>query len=86
MAAGGPGDHPLSDIIRWNLPTYGEAADRLILKIAALCSSRELEEWWQRQIGWQPNLQSVAEKSERRHQELLRRAQQNGWEMATDDV
>jgi hypothetical protein len=49
----------------WNLPTYGEETDARIRKIAALCSRRELLEWWDREIGWQVSSTVASEKSER---------------------
>jgi hypothetical protein len=52
MAAGGPQDHPLTDILFYKIEVYGTEADELIRKIAALCSRRELLDWWDREISW----------------------------------
>jgi hypothetical protein len=52
MPNGKPGDHPLSDIFLHKIEVYGPEADELMRKIGALCSHRELEEWWEREIGW----------------------------------
>ena len=54
MAAGGPNDHPLSDIIIYKIPTYGEEIDVIINKLSSLLSERELLEWWEQDIGWDP--------------------------------
>lgn len=50
MANGKPGDHPLTDSLIHNLTVYGQEGDDLIRNIAELCSRRELDEWWQREI------------------------------------
>jgi hypothetical protein len=81
MPNGKPGDHPLTDILVHKLNVYGREADDLIRRIAELCSRRELEEWWNREIGWSPDRDSVISKVRRRHNELLRRAKQGGWEI-----
>jgi hypothetical protein len=52
MANGKPEDHPLTDILAYKIEVYGQEADDLIRKIGSLCSQRELDEWWQREIGW----------------------------------
>jgi hypothetical protein len=52
MGNGKPGDHPLTDILVHNLDVYGGGPDELIRKIADLCSRRELDEWWNRELGW----------------------------------
>jgi hypothetical protein len=80
MPNGRPGDHPLTDILVHKLNVYGREADHLICRIAELCSRRELEEWWNREIGWSPDRDSIISKVRRRHNELLRRAKQGGWE------
>ncbi len=51
MPAGGPGDHPLTDVINFNLEVYGNEADEILKKIDPLMSPRELHEWWQKEIG-----------------------------------
>jgi hypothetical protein len=81
MPDGKPGDHPLTDILVHKLNVYGREADDLIRRIAELCSRRELEEWWNREIGWSPDRDSIISKVRRRHNELLRRAKQGGWEI-----
>ena len=34
MTSGGPGDHPLSDVIHYGLEVYGEEADKLLSRTA----------------------------------------------------
>lgn len=49
MAAGGPGDHPLSDITHYRLRVYGEPVDGLVRAIAQYVSTQVLEgmfDWW----------------------------------------
>lgn len=36
MAAGGPGDHRLTDVINYNTPVYGREADDLPKALASL--------------------------------------------------
>jgi hypothetical protein len=81
MASGGPGDHPLTDITIWHRPVYNDVTDALILKIAGLCSRRELWEWWDRQIGWKADPALVDRVSKERYVELTASAKQNGWEL-----
>lgn len=45
MAAGGPGDHRLTDVINYNTPVYGREADDLPKALASLISRRELWQW-----------------------------------------
>lgn len=80
MPNGKPGDHPLTDILVHKFNVYGLEADDLIRKIADLCSRRELEEWWSREIGWSNSGDSVVVKAKSQLDELLLRAQQGGWE------
>lgn len=80
MPNGKPGDHPLTDILVHKRRVYGRRADDLIRKIAELSSQRELEEWWQREIGRSPDRQSVVRKAEFRLNELLEPARRSGWE------
>ena len=59
---------------------YGREADDLIRAISQLCSQRELEEWWDREI-WSQNGQLVLIKARARLAELVKRAKEGGWEM-----
>ena len=80
MPNGKPGDHPLTDILVHMQKVYGQEGDDLIRTIANLCSRRELDEWWQREIGWSHDHDSVVSKARKRLDELLERAKQSGWE------
>ena len=77
---GKPGDHPLTDLLAHKLEVYGQETDDLIRKIAALCSPRELDEWWQREISWSKDPVMVRSKASARYAELLKRAKESGWE------
>lgn len=44
MAAGGPGDHPLSDILDYNLEVYGRECDDLIREISKYASQEDMLE------------------------------------------
>ena len=81
MANGKPQDHPLTDILNYELDVYGAEADDLIRKIDKLCSRRELDEWWEREIGWSPDRATILGKAQIRYQQLLERARDSGWEM-----
>lgn len=80
------GDHPLTDIRNHGVEVYGEEADALIRKIAGLSGDRELDEWWEREIGWhglsvdRETREMALRKARARHQELLERARERGWE------
>jgi hypothetical protein len=81
MANGKRHDHPLTDILHFDLPVYGEQTDDMIRKIAGLCSRRELNEWWEREIGWTGNKELALNKAQLQLDSLLQRAKQSGWEM-----
>jgi hypothetical protein len=74
------GDHPLTDILIHHAEVYGPDVDDLIRKIAALSSRRELDQWWEREIGWTPEPSSVLAKAQTHYAELLKRANDSGWE------
>jgi hypothetical protein len=80
MPNGKPHDHPLTDIFVHKLEVYGQETDDLIRKIADLCSKRELDEWWEREIGWTSNKESALVKARARFDELQNRARDSGWE------
>ncbi|MBI3475230.1 MAG: hypothetical protein HY010_05835 [Acidobacteria bacterium] len=80
MPNGTTGDHPLTDILFHKIEVYGHEADETIRKVSALCSRRELEDWWDREIAWSRDADLVLAKSKSRLAELLRRAKEGGWE------
>ena len=81
MPNGTVGDHRLTDILFHKVDVYGHEADETIRKISELCSRRELEEWWDREIAWSSDTDLVLAKSKSRLAELLRRAKESGWEV-----
>ena len=84
MANGKPHDHPLTDIVVHNLEVYGPEADDLVRKIGELSSRRELDEWWEREIGWSADREMALRKAQTRYEELLKRARDGGWETRSD--
>jgi hypothetical protein len=77
---GRPGDHPLTDILIHNRDIYGKDGADLIRRIAALCSRRELDEWWEREIGFSGDGDLVCRMGQPRLEELMKRAKESGWE------
>jgi hypothetical protein len=71
----------LTDILVHGIPVYGEEADNLIRKIAGLCSHRELDEWWTREIGWSANEETAIRKAQLQFTDLSRRANESGGEL-----
>jgi len=80
MAAGGPGDHPLSDVINYDIEVYGEEADALLKKLESLMSRRELWEWWGKEIGWACTPQDALNKIKDQLLAAELRARNSGWE------
>ena len=72
MSNGKPVDHPLTDIFAHKLAVYGPEADELIRKIGALCSDRELDEWWEHEISWTSDREPVLRKTRIRYGELAK--------------
>jgi hypothetical protein len=65
MAAGGPGDYWLTDILNWNLPAFGEPADSLVRDIVRLGGQKEIEDGRPLartldRMWWPPNRTGVA--------------------------
>jgi hypothetical protein len=75
------GDHPLTDILLHHLEVYGTETDSLIREIADLCSREELQDWWEREIGWSSSKENALAKVCLRHDELRKLRQEQGWEM-----
>lgn len=42
MAAGGPGDHPLKDILHFNMNVFGDESDAIVRELATYLSEDEL--------------------------------------------
>jgi hypothetical protein len=81
MANGKPGDHPFADILGHKIEVYGEKADELIRRIGSLSSRRELDEWWEKEIGWTCNPVKALERAKAKYDQLLERAKNSGWEV-----
>ncbi len=82
MAAGGPGDHPLSDILNFNMEVYGEKCDNLIRQISRYVDINTMYEM----IDWFDN--SHLRDTEKFEimlkdvlQELEQKAKSNGFEI-----
>jgi hypothetical protein len=77
---GKPHDHPLTDILLHKIDVYGAEGSRLVRKIAKLCSRSELETWWDERLGWDVEGKDVLPEISKRYEELLKRAEESGWE------
>ncbi len=84
MAAGGPGDHPLTDIILYNQDVYNKTCDSLIREISKYVSLEDLFEMY----DWFGN-QSPQNSQNNRFEIELRdnlnglkeKAKKDGWEI-----
>jgi len=81
MAAGGPGDHPLTDVINYDIGVYGKVADDLLRNLAPLMSQRELWEWWEEEIGWECSPENALIKISEQFAAAKSRAKHSGWEV-----
>lgn len=80
MAAGGPGDHPLTDVINFNFEVYGKPADDLLRQLDKLLSGNELHEFWSSQIGWECETELASKRVSEKLEWAKRRAKENGWD------
>ena len=80
MTAGGPGDHPLSDVLNYGLEVYGAETDELLVQLAQLLSGRELEIFWETELGWDSNRQVAHQKISEKLKWAKVRAKNSGWE------
>jgi hypothetical protein len=81
MPNGKPGDHPLTDIFAHSIyDEYGYEASMLIKRIAKLSSKREMDEWWENEIGWTGTPEIALTKAKAKVEELEKRAKESGWE------
>lgn len=81
MSAGGPGDHPLTDVLHYGIEIYGPEADALLKKLAPFMSRRELWRWWEQEIGWDCKPQDALPKIKKQLKVAEKRARDSGWEM-----
>ena len=84
MPNGSVRDHPLTDIVFHKRNVYGQEADDLIRKISELSSRRELEDWWNQEVGWSGDAAVVLTRAPIRLGELIRRAKEGGWEIRSE--
>jgi hypothetical protein len=86
MPAGGPGDEPLLDILRWRRPVYSQAVDTLIAELVELGGVQSAEDVLERlgTIPTQPTreeLTTLEALLEAKRDELLGHAEVSGWDM-----
>ena len=79
MAMGGPGDHPITDIVSYNLPVFSSKIDSLI---------REIDKYlpWYRManlMNWfsPPPLDEMEAILTKKLEELKKEAQNRGWDL-----
>jgi len=83
MAAGGPGDHPLTDIINFKLNVYSEECDELIRQISKYVSINQLYEmfnWFDNFYITELQLIEFEITLKLKLAELIKNAEDNGWE------
>ena len=84
MAAGGPGDHPLTDIINFNLKVYNSECDELVREISKLVSRHELYEmfdWFDNFSATESQLKNFEVELKEKLEKLKVNAKNNGWEV-----
>ena len=84
MPAGGPADHPLTDIVRFNLDVYNKSCDELVREISKYVSLQDLFEMF----DWIDNFSATKKQLEKFEKELSvkllelkKQASDNGWEI-----
>ena len=80
MAAGGPGDHPITDILNYNIEVYGKSTDSSLMKLSKLLSRQELYKFWESEVGFQCEANLASEKIQEKLTWATERAKENGWE------
>ena len=81
MAAGKPGDHPITDLMLWDLPVYGAEADAMFKRLAQLLSTQELNYWWESGLGWDVTPERARVAISEKLDWALSRAKANGWQV-----
>lgn len=84
MAAGGPGDHPLTDIVNFNLKVYNSECDELVREISKLVSRHELYEmfdWFDNFSTTENQLKNFEVELKEKLENLKVNAKNNGWEV-----
>lgn len=84
MAAGGPGDHPLTDIVKFNLDVYNKTCDSLVREISKFISLYDLSEmfdWFDISPDSKSKLEDFEAQLKVKLQELKKKANNDGWEL-----
>ncbi len=84
MAAGGLKDHPLTDVVRFNLDVYSPVCDELIRKISKLVSLNDLYEmfdWFEYESVPKSQLENFEKELNLKLEDLKMQAIKNGWEI-----
>ena len=84
MPAGGPEDHPLTDILRFNLDVYSKTCDSLIREISKFVSLDELFEmfdWFNIDRNSKSRTDEFEIQLKAKLYELSEKAKNNGWEI-----
>jgi hypothetical protein len=79
MASGGPGDHPLTDILHYKLPVFSEEIDALVVEVAKYLPRDRLEKL----VNWfsPPEPQEFRDLLESMAADLKAEARARGWEV-----
>jgi hypothetical protein len=90
---GKPGDHPLTDLLHWNSPTFGEPVDSLLREIVKLGGERTLDRspwreqlwdlWprWSRSGAKDAEIAALVEPLTELRDRLKSEARERGWEV-----
>jgi hypothetical protein len=84
MPSGGPGDHPLTDILRFNLDVYSKTCDSLIREISKFVSVDDLFEmfdWFNISPDSKSNVEEFELHLKAKLNELKEKAKNDGWEI-----
>jgi hypothetical protein len=76
---GKKGDHPLTDIVHWKIPTFSPTADALVAEIIQLGAERELETTFN--LFAPPALPSFEAQLKGMRDRLLADRKERGWEV-----
>ncbi|SDL51929.1 hypothetical protein SAMN04488034_1232 [Salinimicrobium catena] len=83
MAAGGPADHPLTDILIYNLDVYNKKCDDLVRQISKFVSIHtlfEMFDWFDNFSATEEQLIEFEKVLSLKLNELQSLAESNGWE------
>ena len=70
----------MSDVLNYGMGVYGADADGLLLKLGSLLSGRELEVFWETEIGWECDKAVALRKFSEKLNWAETRAKESGWE------